>query len=370
MGALGSPNPNLLQVTWRGDISEEYFSIKCRTEEQLKKWQAAITKAVDEAVDRRRKHVHHLSSSSRIKANSPLSQFPNTPQSEMGPPPPPLSAGYHHSNSRINEYGHHSLHGPGSISSSSRTFDDEDDNYQTDHETSTNGRNTPAGGRRPSGHRSMPAERSGDQAFGHGRARAQTDDVTSANLSQWRSQMPSSMPPLPRSSQTTMTTMSGGEAPSSLRSSTSSRHLRHKQSHEWGASSSSVAYRAEDEAMAHLPPAGHHYQHPAPRQSSHAPPSRQPSGQPAFRGRSASSPNIHQPELNGQWGPSNGGQPLPNVPSLPPGARDHRAGPPPSSHTSSTAHRRSDHLKRSSVSSAGTDRSSLGSQTQLNTGMC
>ncbi|KAG0146087.1 hypothetical protein CROQUDRAFT_107409 [Cronartium quercuum f. sp. fusiforme G11] len=313
-------NPNLLQVTWRGDVSEEYFSIKCRTEEQLKKWQAAITKAVDEAVDRRRRHVHHLSASSRSKTNSPLSQFPNTPQSEMGPPPPPHSASYthHHPNSRI-EYSH----GPGSISGSSRTFEDEDDSYHTDHELSTSGRNTPSGIRRPSGHRSMPAERSGSEAFGTGRARAQTDDVTSANLTQWRSQMPSSMPPLPRSSQTTMTSISVGDGGHSLRSSTSSKNLRHKQSHEWGASGSGLIYQAEEEALAHLPPVNHHpyqqvYRHasnfPAPVPQPQLPP-------PPLRSRSASSPNIHQqPEPNGQWGlppgQLNGGPPLPKVPPL------------------------------------------------------
>lgn len=345
-------NPNLLQVTWRGDISEEYFSIKCRTEEQLKKWQAAITKAVDEAVDRRRKHVHHLSSSSRTKVNSPLSQFPNTPQSEMGPPPPPHSAGYyhHHNNNggRMNEYGGYhtsSLHGPSSISGSSRTFDDEDDYYQTDHEASTSGRNTPSGGgggmRRPNGHRSMPAERSGDQSFGQGRARAQTDDVTSLNLTTWRTQMPASMPPLPRSSQTTMTTMSSGiggdgtEGTPSLRSSTSSRHLRTKPSHEWGTSTQPHYYQIEEEALPHLPTSSQHHQYPSsavgaqrmPRQHGSitaAPPppiNPQDLSPPAFRNRSASSPNIHQNPLpHTQWGlppgQTHGGPPLPKLPSV------------------------------------------------------
>ncbi|EGG05447.1 uncharacterized protein MELLADRAFT_88045 [Melampsora larici-populina 98AG31] len=352
-------NPNLLQVTWRGDISEEYFSIKCRTEEQLKKWQAAITKAVDEAVDRRRKHVHHLSSSSRTKANSPLSQFPNTPQSEMGPPPPPHSAGYyhHHHNgggSRINEYGYHtsSLHGPSSISGSSRTFDDEDDYYQTDHEASTSGRNTPSDGgglRRPNGHRSMPAERSGDQNFSQGRARAQTDDVTSLNLTTWRNQMPASMPPLPRSSQTTMTTMSSGigegmmndGSTPSLRSSTSSKHLRTKPSHEWGTSSQPHYYQIEEEALPHLPSASSQLQAPPYSQPSTqssqssqrrqhgsitaaAPPPLNPQdlSPPLFRSRSASSPNIHQnhPLPNTQWslppGQLNAGPPLP-LPKVP-----------------------------------------------------
>ncbi|KAH9818874.1 hypothetical protein DFH28DRAFT_93554 [Melampsora americana] len=392
-------NPNLLQVTWRGDISEEYFSIKCRTEEQLKKWQAAITKAVDEAVDRRRRHVHHLSSSSRTKVNSPLSQFPNTPQSEMGPPPPPHSAGYYHhqhNGGRINEYGYHtsSLHGPSSISGSSRTFDDEDDYYQTDHEASISGRNTPSGTgggmRRPNGHRSMPAERSGDQSFAQGRARAQTDDVISSNLTAWRNQMPASMPPLPRSSQTTMTTMSSGigegmEGTPSLRSSTSSRHLRTKQSHEWGTSTASHYYQTEEDPLPHLP--SHHqqasqhaqYQTRMPRQHGSiaaAPPppiNPQDLSPPAFRSRSASSPNIQQNPLpNSQWGlppgQTHGGPPLPKVPSVHSNSRGHQGSGSVAGNSSAGVvgnvgeERRGEHVKRiSEISTTSTDRSSVGS---------
>ncbi|KAA1069664.1 hypothetical protein PGT21_031046 [Puccinia graminis f. sp. tritici] len=364
----GSPHHHqyLLQVTWRGDISEEYFSIKCRTEEQLKKWQAAITKAVDDAVERRRRQVHHLSSGSRSKMNSPLSQFPNTPQSEMGQPP--NSASYqHHPVShppRIPEHPYaHSGHGNGGGSISSRTFEDEEESYQTDAESSVNGRNTPSGSRRTTGHRSMPAERS-EASFGPGRARAQTDDAASANLAQWRNQMPNSaIPPVPRSGQLTPAS-SDAYLPNSLRSSTSSKPLRHQPSHEWGAGTinGSNFYRVDDRA--HLPtsgPSGH------PLHARHNEPQLLPSnstGVPMFRSRSASSPNIHQsPDFSQQW---NSGllNPVPSVPSLPSG-----------SHSSSSTSRPAlplhnqvqigGHIKqRSSDSSAAalTDRSSTESQ--------
>ncbi|KPV72028.1 uncharacterized protein RHOBADRAFT_39770 [Rhodotorula graminis WP1] len=75
----------LLEVRWRGDVAEEAFTIKCRTEELLRQWQKAINKAVEEAPSRRR--AHHLSSSRRSERGmySPASQFPPTPMSEYGP---------------------------------------------------------------------------------------------------------------------------------------------------------------------------------------------------------------------------------------------------------------------------------------------
>ncbi|WAQ89895.1 hypothetical protein PtA15_11A587 [Puccinia triticina] len=364
----GSPHHHqyLLQVTWRGDISEEYFSIKCRTEEQLKKWQAAITKAVDDAVERRRRQVHHLSSGSRSKMNSPLSQFPNTPQSEIGQPP--NSASYqHHPVShppRIPEHPYaHSGHGNGGGSINSRTFEDEEESYQTDAESSVNGRNTPSGSRRTTGHRSMPAERS-EASFGPGRARAQTDDAASANLAQWRNQMPnSSIPPVPRSGQLTPAS-SDAYLPNSLRSSTSSKPLRHQPSHEWGAGTingSNNFYRSDDRN--HPPssgPSGHPPLHGRHNNEPQLVPSNS-SGVPMFRSRSASSPNIHQsPDFNQQW---NAGllNAVPSVPSIPSGSI---AG---SSRTALPLHNQAHmgHIKqRSSDSSAAamTDRSSTESQ--------
>jgi len=206
---------------------------------------------------------------------------------------------------------------------SSRTFEDEDESYQTDAESSVNGRNTPSGTRRTTGHRSMPAERS-ENSFGTGRARAQTDDAASVNLAQWRSQMPnSSIPPVPRSGQLTPAS-SDAYMTSSLRSSTSSKPLRHQPSHEWGAinGGQSNFYRSEDPSRPQLPSSGtsgHPFlnRHPEPSQQLHSGGTSSSGTTPMFRSRSASSPNIHQsPEFAQQWHPShiNG---VPSVPSLP-----------------------------------------------------
>ncbi|MBW0530487.1 hypothetical protein O181_070202 [Austropuccinia psidii MF-1] len=359
----GSHNHYLLQVTWRGDISEEYFSIKCRTEEQLKKWQAAITKAVDDAVERRRRQVHHLSSGSRSKLNSPLSQFPNTPQSEMGTPHPsgfPPQLPSHHP--RILEHPYaNSGHGNGGGSVSSRTFEDEEESYHTDAESSTNGRNTPSGSRRMNGHRSMPAERS-EMPYGPGRARAQTDDASSVNFAQWRSHAPTSMPPLPRSGQITPAS-SDAHLAGSLRSSTSSRHLRHKQSQDWPTSNGtsnnvSGLYRIDDEHRSH-PSSMAPYRY----ASNNGPPPSLSSangiGVLMSRSRSASSPNIHQPiDAITPWASSQGRDGVPSVPSLPVSQQTHRGLPVPNPNRNShTKHRSTD-----SSAGAGTDRSSMESR--------
>ncbi|PLW23104.1 hypothetical protein PCASD_10540 [Puccinia coronata f. sp. avenae] len=366
----GSPHHHqyLLQVTWRGDISEEYFSIKCRTEEQLKKWQAAITKAVDDA---------------------PAVAVPQHTAVEMGQPP--NSASYpHHSIShppRIPEHPYaHSGHGNGGGSMSSRTFEDEEESYQTDVESSVNGRNTPSGSRRTAGHRSMPAERS-ESSFGPGRARAQTDDAASANMAQWRNQMPTgSIPPVPRSGQLTPASSDAYMTTNSLRSSTSSKPLRQQPSHEWGGGGLNGGDRPRPPCG--RGPSGHPFlnrHHDPPLPPSHPlppppPPPHQQASQsssgsgstaPMFRSRSASSPNIHQPldfaahhHHHHQWQPGhvNG---VPSVPSLPPVGSHH---PSSSSSTKATPLQNAIHMghmkQRSSDSSAAamTDRSSMDSQ--------
>ncbi|CAH7671680.1 expressed protein [Phakopsora pachyrhizi] len=385
MSATPRPSPPgypqhqyLLQVTWRGDTNEEYFSIRCRTEEQLKKWQAAITKAVDDSVERRRRQVHHYSSGSRSKMNSPLSQFPNTPQSDMGPPP--YSAGYsHHSHHpRIPEHPFANAgHSNGAGSSSGRNFEDEEENYQTDGESISNGRNTPSGMRRnAAGHRSMPAERP-EVSYGPGRARSQTDDSTNAsNITQWRSHAPTaSMPPVPRGSQPYILS-NESHVSASLRSSTSSRHLRHKQSQEWGAASSvtgsATTFRTEEEAMLPTLPSGPASGMPMSRQSHNStsqtgmgPSFKQNlGGIPMFRSRSASSPNIHQqpeggrnPSWTGVGSSKNSG--VPSVPSLPT-SQQIRGMPLPTSILSGGR----GHIKQKSSDSSvmGTDRSSTDSQ--------
>lgn len=292
----------LLEVRWRGDVAEEAFTIKCRTEELLRQWQKAIMKAVDESPNRRR--AHHLSSSRRSERslNSPLSQFPATPLTESGPT-------YYPSES-TSPYPYMSSAQP-AYPPNSNGFDDEGDDYY-DHES---GRSTPSTmARRGLSMRSMPG---GDSSSSSGRPalnRPPNEMSSSAAINQWRSQTPAtasssgSLPGLPRGVSIT----SNGSDGQSLRSSASSRHLRNNQSVEYSGGTSPVLNGSR------LPngysPASSHQQlreytndedtTPRPngvtRQTSHAvAPSSYPAP-PMLRNRSTSSPIVYQsPNLAG-----------------------------------------------------------------------
>ncbi|GEM11396.1 cell division control protein 24 [Rhodotorula toruloides] len=317
----------LLEVRWRGDVTEEAFTIKCRTEELLRQWQKAINKAVEEAPTRRR--AHHLSSSRRSErgVHSPASQFPPTPMSEYGPLGSAASSiySYHTTESSFASpangaypHGHsygslHAAHSPYPPSHSGPGtphlgFDDEhhDDGHSAGfYEPSESGRSTPSMRRGPVT-RSLPAEQrqDGHAAGAPHRPRAQTEDSSSIVINQWRNQTPGQpgTPNLPSQSlrgMSSTSSMAGGDA-QSLRSSASSRQLRNKQSTEWGGPGSITSSPAlssysrlptqEEEAMPRMGQPGA----PIYRQASHQYPAQTATVPPMLRNRSASSPNIYQ----------------------------------------------------------------------------
>ncbi|GAA6053765.1 hypothetical protein JCM3770_005106 [Rhodotorula araucariae] len=293
----------LLEVRWRGDVTEEAFTIKCRTEELLRQWQKAINKAVEEAPSRRR--THNLSSSRRSErsVHSPASQFPPTPMSEYGP----SAAGYGGAYDGAQQAASSPFYNPaqpsyppgygGAPGTPHFGFDDDDERY----EASESGRSTPSTRRRPpDATRSLPPDQHQRDVSGFPRPRAQTEDSNSHLITQWRAQPP----PQRGASQSS-------DAPSA-RSSASSRQLRGQASSDWGmggpggsTASSPVASYARlptqqppppprDEATPRAQPAGIY------RQASHGPPTAgvhaaDHNGQapPMLRNRSASSPIIH-----------------------------------------------------------------------------
>ncbi|KAM0747778.1 hypothetical protein T439DRAFT_292360 [Meredithblackwellia eburnea MCA 4105] len=385
------PGQYLLEVRWRGDVAEEAFTIKCRTEELLKQWQRMIMKAVEEAPQNRRR-THHLSSrQSNRGINSPLSQFPGTPLSEAGP----SSAASIHSH--YSEASGYSPYPPSqanmaqpSYPPNSNGFDDEDaDGY----DIPESGRSTPSnlGSRRGPTTRSLPPGEKEDRSSSS-RPRAQTEDSSSAVINQWRNQTPTGdYPPVPRGASHS----SQASESHSLRSSASSRQLRGKQSQEWAGNSqgsngtySSGHTASPGPSYARLPtshvhgqeeemntprPGGlargtslantHHHQ----QQQGYPQP-------PPMRNRSASSPNIYQvsPNPNGthsdEWNNPYGGvagqghphhQQQPQVPSVPPLTMSHKSGGTNSAGTLASASSASTgNKKRFSSSSNGTDRSS------------
>lgn len=227
------PGSYLLQITWRGDQLDEAFSIKCRTPDQLTQWHKTVSKAVEEMAAQRRSR----SAGQLRRLASPHSQFPNTPQSELGP----MIPGFGGSSASL-----HSAMGYPS-NPYGGTFEDEaEDVYPGEYE-STTGRSTPSLGggmqRRGVATQSLPpgVRQNGDTGGQNGsRPRAQTEDSNSAVINQWRSQTPSggypSVPALPRqasmSSSATSNSPQEGPPPS-LRHSASKSALRKKQSHEW-----------------------------------------------------------------------------------------------------------------------------------------
>ena len=203
------------------------------------------------------------------------------------------------------------------------------------------------------------------------RPRAQTEDSSSTAINNWRNQTPSesNLPGLPRG----ISVASTASDSVSLRSSASSRQLRHKPSSEWTSTSPSLGFSristAQYDEDATPRPTN------IPRQSSHTVVATSYASAPLIRNRSASSPNIYQLPPPGsasmsqdEWSPypeqhppqpppqqsranANGQAYIPSVPSLSKVNGTHSGG------TLASASSRSG-AKRSSSSSNGTDRSS------------
>lgn len=355
----------LLEVRWRGDVVEEAFTIKCRTEELLRQWQRTIMKAVEESPNRRR--AHHLSNSRRSErgVNSPLSQFPGTPLSEVGPSSSSVYS-YTSEQSTMSPYPpQHSNSAQPSYPPNSNSFDDEgDDGY----EYTDSGRVTPSTlAKRGPSIRSLPAQ-NGDREDRNGnRPRAQTEDSSSAAIQQWRNQTPTQPgggATLPRGASHASHPSNGSEV-HSLRSSASSRQLRNKHSTEWSTHGSPVI------GLARLPPTTDEETTPRPggmsRQVSHGGIA-SPSSAPAMlRSRSASGPIVYQPigqqsqEEHDRGGPyrsigGGGGGPYP--PAMPPLASSHKSGATNSGGTLASVSSIGRDPKRFSSSSHGTNRSS------------
>lgn len=318
-------------------------------------------KAVEESPNRRR--GHHLSNGRRSErgVNSPLSQFPGTPLSEVGP-----------SNMSVYSYSASETTSPHPYANSaqpayppnSNGFDDEADDGQYDYTES--GRSTPSTmARRGPSTRSLPPGEREERERNGGRARAQTEDSSSAVIHQWRNQTPN-IPSLPRGASHASITSNGSES-QSLRSSASSRQLRNQQSTEWGSANASPgsAYSRppvqDDDAT---------QRQGLPRQVSQ---SSVPSYAiaPPMRNRSVSSPNVYQipgppPQEDQEWNPHQQqqqqqypGRTTPHMtPSSSTKANLHKAGGTNSGGTIASASSASVNRKRFSSSSNGTDRSS------------
>mgnify|MGYP000418582736 CR=1 FL=1 len=214
---MGLPSgTHALQVWWRGDYDQESFSLRCKNDEQLRQWQNALNKLIEEVHIRRQQLASQYQSGTNSPANmagtgtlqrritATQSQFPQTPVQEQGGFFPLTRAESHRTNEDVGAADDDQMEGlrePGSASLNG----------------SFSGRGTPIGFTRMS-QPAEPRDRKLSLTQEATRPRAHTEDQESATLQQWRSQ--STAPPLPRSS------ISSADQHNSLRKASSSRQLR------------------------------------------------------------------------------------------------------------------------------------------------
>lgn len=148
-----------LQVWWRGDEDIEYFTLRCRTEEQMKQWETTINKLIARNDSPRRPSTRYPSSASATQTTYNPQQVRGryTSSGQMGgefPVTPGTPAMYP---------GHQSMGYPQRERVDSRNTDEaptdeenwisEEHGYESPYSTAS-GRATPSGARRP--HASLP----------------------------------------------------------------------------------------------------------------------------------------------------------------------------------------------------------------------
>lgn len=203
--ASSTVNPHSLAVWWRGDDDLEFFTLRCRSEEQLRQWEAQINRLIKEVANRRAsernfsqlmaQHSSHASVPAVHMARSPSyahdrgSSLMSHAHSPHSLPPHPASSRH-----RVNAYstsddvsvaGSYSTGGqPGYSSTEGFEFDLEDE-YEDYPPASLppSGRGTPMGMHRM---QSMPVEPR-ESAIVDDRPRARTEDINGHVMSQWRS---------------------------------------------------------------------------------------------------------------------------------------------------------------------------------------
>ncbi|KAI5120645.1 hypothetical protein M0805_007982 [Coniferiporia weirii] len=212
-----------LQVWWRGDDDNEYFTLRCRSEEQLNKWEGAINRLIERTQARRgsergfstmqanstnpsqSRHPYEmarkLSSASSLSYNSAMS--PVSGPSSSGRRYPPTSFDYDEYRARessipVGSY-YPNSNGAGPSGYPQDVGYDPEEDYEeyppaTQH-VPPSGRGTPVSVRRGNVAQSMVQER--ESAMGYDRPRARTEDQNGPVMRQWRKNGQPMPPPPP-----------------------------------------------------------------------------------------------------------------------------------------------------------------------------
>ncbi|KAH8119326.1 hypothetical protein DFH11DRAFT_1501691 [Phellopilus nigrolimitatus] len=215
----------MLQVWWRGDDDNEYFTLRCRSEEQLNKWETAINRLIEQTQARRgsesqrgfaalqanstnpsqSRHPYEvaraLSSASTLNYLSVVSPVSGPSSASRRFPP----SAYDYDDYRSRESGvpanGYSMASNGAGPSGypqDVDFEPEEDYEEYPPAAQylpSSGRGTPVGNRRGNLAQSMVQER--DAAAGYDRPRARTEDQNGPIMRQWRKNGQSMPPPPP-----------------------------------------------------------------------------------------------------------------------------------------------------------------------------
>ncbi|KAJ7594577.1 hypothetical protein C8J56DRAFT_927086 [Mycena floridula] len=173
-----------LAVWWRGDDDLEFFTLRCRREDQMRQWESTINRLIKEAAARRASER----STSRTMSNSTNPAVGRTFSSVIpGYPSQMRSRGESvYRDEQLNNGGGLYAGGPqGYPPHDGFDVEENEDDFEDYPPTSngySSGRGTPVGTRR--GIASMPPER--DHMPGYERPRAQTEGVDGPVIAQWK----------------------------------------------------------------------------------------------------------------------------------------------------------------------------------------
>lgn len=213
-----------LAVWWKGDDDLEFFTLRCRNEDQMRQWETTITRLIKEATQRRLAERSGSGLSRVVQANStnpspqarmitshysttssnPISTYSSSHTSQSSTiRSRPSYTGYDYDDQSTLASNTNSTYGSGPKGYPPHDgFDFEPDEDELEDYPSASiispasGRGTPVGSRRTPNAFSMPIER--DSSAGYDRTvRAQTEGNDGPNMAQWRT---NGLPPLPSAS--------------------------------------------------------------------------------------------------------------------------------------------------------------------------
>ncbi|KAJ7262209.1 hypothetical protein B0H12DRAFT_1013069 [Mycena haematopus] len=190
----GVPAQFPLAVWWKGDDDLEFFTLRCRREDQMKQWESQINRLIRESAQRR---ASERNMSKIANSTNPRQPTGYAPGGQGGYMPGPNYATRSRGESVYNQAANSGMYaGPqGYPQHDGFGFDNDEDDFE-DYPPSTynsqsgyqSGRGTPLGGARRLNAQSMPPER--DAVPGYDRPRAQTEDTNGPVMAQWRNNVP------------------------------------------------------------------------------------------------------------------------------------------------------------------------------------